>query len=335
MSFVAKGVKKVFKLQKKIRKKVMKVAKKVVKSKWFKIAVIVGLSIFTAGVASGLGFGAFTGVSSVGGFFGAVGTTMSAGWTSIVGGLSAMTGTTGAAATTATTANAGVSSGMGILSGTGTVATAPLMPGSVLGAALPMTGTGTAVAGTTIPMAGLVKDAAIDTGAKNWMSTAFGALTSDSIGGTMLRTGIASGINGYFRGKEREREEYYRENKTIWGGPAFGGSAEGMVFGDFQIDDTASSKERYESEEAQKSVALKQAQNPGLLGGPAQTPPQSGGQGMLEAPQGDQFGGGMLAEQAGAPPQAPTSQPPPAAPQTNAAVPPVAGNIRPEQLGVV
>ena len=329
MSFVAKGVKKVF-------KKVAKVAKKVVKSKWFKIAVIVGLSIFTAGVASGLGFGAFAGVSSVGGFFGAVGTTMSAGWTSIVGGLSAMSGTTATAATTATTANAGVSSGMGILSGTGNAlaAAAAPMPGSVIGAALPMAGTGTAVAGTTLPMAGLVKDAAIDTGSKNWLSTAFGALTSDSIGGTMLRTGIASGINGYFRGKEREREEYYRENKTIWGGPAFGGSAEGMKFGDFQIDDTASSKERYESEEAQKSVALRQAQNPGLLGGPEQAPPQSGGQGMLEAPQGDQFGGGLLAEQASAPPQAPTSQPPPAAPQTNAAVPPVAGNIRPEQLGV-
>lgn len=329
MSFVAKAVKKVF-------KKVAKVTKKVVKSKWFKIAVIVGLSIFTAGVASGLGFSAFAGVSSVGSFFGAVGTTMSAGWTSIVGGLTAMSGTTGAAATTATTANAGVSSGMGILSGTGSAAAAgaATMPGSVLGAALPMAGTGAAAAGTSAGMAGLVTDAAIDVGSKNFMSTAFGALTSPNVGGTMLRTGIASGINGYFRGKEREREEFYRENKTVWGGPAFGGSSDAMKFGDFSIDDTSSTKERYESEEAQKSVARRQAESPGLLSGPEQAPAQSGGQGMMAPPQGDQFGGGLLAQEAVAPPQAPTSQPPPAAPQTNAAVPPVAGNIRPEQLGV-
>ena len=56
MSFVKKGLKKVWGF---------------VKKHWLKI-VIVAAIVFTAGVAS-VGFAAFSGVSTVGGFFGAVG----------------------------------------------------------------------------------------------------------------------------------------------------------------------------------------------------------------------------------------------------------------------
>lgn len=106
MSFIKKAVKKVFKF-----------AKRLVKNKIFQIVAIIALSVFTAGIAAG-GFAAFSGVSSVSGFFTAVGQTMATGAASIakaVGlkGLSASLASKGGAAaikaglvTTAETASA-------------------------------------------------------------------------------------------------------------------------------------------------------------------------------------------------------------------------------------
>lgn len=75
MSFVKKAI-----------KKVVKTVKKIVRSKVFKWIVIAAAVFFTAGVAAG-GFAAFSGVSTVGGFFTAVGQTIATGASAIAGGL--------------------------------------------------------------------------------------------------------------------------------------------------------------------------------------------------------------------------------------------------------
>ena len=73
---------------KKALKKVWNVTKKVVKSKVFKYVAIAAAIFFTAGVAAGgWGFAAFEGVSSIGGFFTAVGQTMATGAAAMAGGL--------------------------------------------------------------------------------------------------------------------------------------------------------------------------------------------------------------------------------------------------------
>jgi hypothetical protein len=92
MSFIKKAVKKVFSVAKKVVKKVVKTVKRAVKSKWFKYALMAAAIVFTAGVAAG-GFAAFSGVSTVGGFFGAVGQTMATGWTAITGAFGATAAT--------------------------------------------------------------------------------------------------------------------------------------------------------------------------------------------------------------------------------------------------
>lgn len=200
MSFVKKAVKKVF-----------KVVKKVVKSKAFKIAAIVGLSLFTAGIAAG-GFAGFSaamsaasaaGASGLGSFFSAVGTTTALGWSSTIGALATGTSATMQAAAPVTGGGAvqelpGVSDALMAAGG------APSMPGSAI-----MT------PGTQQQ-------------SQNWIAKAFGPLLSPGIGGDMLRGGLMAGIGGYFRGKERERQEFYYENRTVYGNKAFGSDGETM-----------------------------------------------------------------------------------------------------------
>jgi hypothetical protein len=314
MSFVKKAVKKVF-------KKVVKVTKKVVKSKWFKIAAIVGLSLFTAGVAAG-GFAAFANVSTVGGFFGAVGTTMGTGWTALVGGLTGAAvpgaGAAGAAAGAAPAATGGIGvAGTGIGVNVANATAAGMMPGAVASGGLSMGTAGLAAGASTIV------PATTQAATQGWLGKAFAGILKPGIGGDMLRGGIMMGINGYFQAKEREREEYYRENRTVWGGKAFGGSADPTF-------DWLQPKRVYENKDQQKAAADQAAAivqgDPGLLA------PQTieAGPAPLGAPGG--MPGAVQEQPPGAAPQ--TAQPPPADPQ--AAPPPAQpqGRINPELLGV-
>jgi hypothetical protein len=320
MSFVGKAVKKVF-------KKVAKVTKKVVKSKWFKIAVIVGLSLFTAGVAAG-GFAAFSGVTTVGGFFSAVGTTMGTGWTALTAGL------TGAAVPGATAGSSVTAGGLipaaeaaAIESAVGAVGTG--MGGSALGSSavtgltavqsLPGVSASLAAAGAAPTLPGTALAAS-----GGWLSKVFGTLLKPTIGGSMMRSGLVMGINGYFRAKDREREEYYRENATVWGGKAFGGGSDPTI-------DWLKPKKVWASRDEKRSVAQQQAvadQSQGLLASPDTLAPAPVGPAPVEAAP-------VAPEVPQVAQQVPTSQPPPAdnQQQRDPAAPP--GRIKPELLGVV
>ena len=115
MSFIGKAVKKVFSISKKIWKGAAKIVKKAWDNKWVRAAVIVGLSVFTVGLAAG-GFAAFSAASAaagggIGGFFSAVGTTMATGFSTIgaafgVGAGAAPAGATAAATSAAPTLSA-------------------------------------------------------------------------------------------------------------------------------------------------------------------------------------------------------------------------------------
>lgn len=240
MSFVVKAVKKVF-------KKVKKFVKRVVKSKWFKIAAIVALSVFTAGIAAG-GFAAFSGVSSVGSFFSAVGSTMATGWSAIAGSVTGMfgggTAAGSAGATAAGVAEAGTigaaGTGIGVeaaaASGTGVFSAASQSAAlaSQAGAAGGMTAAnlaaGSAAAGGTVISGGtaVATNAAADAASQTFLQKVGGIFLDKGIGGTMARQGVMMGIQGYFDKKDAEKQEFYWRNRTIWGGPAFGGGTDAI-----------------------------------------------------------------------------------------------------------
>lgn len=221
MSFVKKAVKKVFKGVKKVVKKTVSFAKRVVKSDWFKIAAVVGLSLFTAGVASG-GFVASTG--GIGGFFSSVGATMSNGWTAITSTVTGMFGP-------------------GAASGTVAGGTQPLMTASIHGTGgLLGTGASTAAgaaassAGTFLsPLAsniaaGAATSGGLVAGAKGILGKFGNLLMDPGLGGTMMRQGIMSGMQSMAQQKQLDKQEDYFRSRTVWGGPAFGGDAEPMQF---------------------------------------------------------------------------------------------------------
>lgn len=235
MSFVAKAVKKVFKGIGKIVKKAASFVKRAVKSKWFKVAALVAVSIFTAGVGSGLGFAAFNGVNTIGGFFSAVGTTMSAGWTAIttsIGGMFAGGGASTAAAGTQPLMTAGLN-GTGGLLGTGAAAGTGA---ASMGASAASLGAVTATTANTtgVLMAGMGQVGAQV--AQKGLLAKFGSLLmSNSVGGSMMRQGIIGGFNYMSQKDAAEKAEGYYRNRTVWGGPAYGGSAENTIqFPDFE-----------------------------------------------------------------------------------------------------
>ena len=220
MSFIGKAVKKVF-----------KVAKKVVKSKWFKYALIAAAVVFTAGVAAG-GFAAFAGVSTVGGFMGAVGTTMATGWTAIAGGVASMFGAgggaaaAGSAATVGTTANTvgvlaageGALGGTaGLLAGGATAATEGALAAAGLGAT---SAASAAAAGAFIsPLASNV----VASGASKTIMAKIGSLLLDpGVGGTALRSGLMMGAQAYFDNEDKKLAEKYYRSRTVYGNAAFG-----------------------------------------------------------------------------------------------------------------
>lgn len=224
MSFVKKAVKKVFNVVKKVVKKTVSFTKRVVKSKWFKIAVIVAASVFTAGLASG-GFAAFSATGAfgaagggVGGFFAAVGSTMSTGWTAITSAVTGMFGV-GGAATAAPAA-----------------ASQPLMGWSATQGATGMLGTGiagsttgalaaTAASGFVAPLASNVAGAVASKG----ILAKFGSLLMDpGVGGSLMRQGIMMGIQSKAQADYADKMEGYYRSKTVWGNSAFDDNATPM-----------------------------------------------------------------------------------------------------------
>lgn len=135
------------------------------------------------------------------------------------------------------------------------------------------------------------------------------------------------GVQGYMRGKEMEQEAFYRDNKTVFGGPAFGGTDEPLELLAPFIDrappsPTAPAGQQQPDPFVTPEAALTQQGAPqGLL-----TPQQK--QGFADAQQAGAAAGptatDLLAQQQSAQPP-PTQQGGPA---------PFPGNIRPELLGV-
>lgn len=139
----------------------------------------------------------------------------------------------------------------------------------------------------------------------------------------MLRQGLAMGINGYMRSKEMDVERFYRNNRTVWGGAAFGGDSGGLDL----LKPVGAGAPGLKPMGQEGSVAQQQAQQLGVTPPPAlANKPQQGGL----------FG--MVPAQANRnqPPQYPTGpaqtmQPPPAT-QPPLGRPPQ--GFRPELLGV-
>jgi hypothetical protein len=347
MSFVAKAVKKVFKGVKKVVSKAVSFTKRLFKNKWFRIAVVIAATVFTAGIASAGGFAAFSGVNSIGGFMSAVGSTMSTGWSAIVGGLqsfgakvgSALSGGTSTAATTAASGANIAAGGQSMMLAANNAAS---LPGMVGGAAAGASGAAAAAAagsvGGTLGTAGLGSIGIVGSAAnltattaagggivKSFLSKAGNLLMDPGLAGTALRSGIMMGIGGYLRGKEAEKQEEYFRNRTVWGGPAFGGSSDpiGLLF-------PSSGEEAAAQQQAQQQMGAPTqfdpqayagqtnyaeiADQPQNVQGPVPTPEE---QGLL-------FAGAQEAPQ--------QVQPPPTQPRQQYQRP--MGGISPELLGV-
>lgn len=320
MSFVKKAIKKVFKVVKKVVKKSISFVKRVVKSDWFKIAAIVALSFFTAGLATG-GF-AMGSAGGLTGFFQGVGATISQGFTTITGALgkagSALKGMfTGAGASSGGTAAASsaASATMG-----GTAAVDAAVAGGVLGdVGIGAAGIGTsgiassaglaaaevgglAASGYGSAMAAALGTAGAGAGTaaatSGFLSTLGGALLDTGWKGTALRTGISYGIQGYFKQKQMDMEEGYYRNRIYWGNAAYGsdGKAIDMLQPHFKKASSAVGAQEQgllPFQQAQAAEAEQQAQvatfdqgGGGLLAG--EEAPQQGGMGvpgqMTQAP---------------------------------------------------
>jgi hypothetical protein len=245
MSFVKKAVKKVFKVVKKIKKKAWSFTKRVVKSDWFKIAAIIALSVFTAGIAAG-GFAAFSGVSTVGGFFSAVGTTMSTGFTAITGAIakagsamgSMFGGGSAAAGSTAATTAASTAAGTAATAGAAEAAVAGglLADAGVGVAGIGVSGvssgasmlaaaeaTGLAAAGYGSGMAAALGTAGAGAaGAGGGFLGTIGGMLTSSTGKYLMGNAVLGGIQSYYADKRAEVQEGYYRNRNIWGNAAYG-----------------------------------------------------------------------------------------------------------------
>ena len=230
MSFVGKAVKKVFKTAGKVVSKVGSVAKKVWGNKWGRLAIIIGLSVFTAGLASG-GFAAFGasmsaasagGASGIGAFFSAVGTTMATGYGAITASVGGLFGG-GAAAVPGGAGVFSAASQAGALAGTaGTTLAGSTVAAGVTSSAL-TGGVGSILGGSALAGGGAAAAGAAGGGLA---SSIISGLMSPTIGGTFARTAIIGGIGAYMQKKQYDEERGYKNNATVYGGKAFGGSAE-------------------------------------------------------------------------------------------------------------
>ena len=222
MSFVGKAIKKVF-----------KVVKKIVKSKWFKIALIVAACVFTAGIAAG-GFTMVAG-SGIGGFFSAVGTTMSAGISSIAGGLGfASTAGTGTAMVGTTANTVGV-----LAAGEGAAASLGGTAGLLAGGATSIAEAAGAAAGLgSIAAPALTGAAALTPLAANVVTTPAttsflgklgGLLVDKGAAGTAMRQGIMGGISMWSANNEAKQADKYKRSSYVWGNSAFDGDGTGLA----------------------------------------------------------------------------------------------------------
>lgn len=218
MSFVKKAI-----------KKVVKTVKKVVKSDIFKYVAIGAAIFFTAGVAAG-GFAAFSGVSSIGGFFTAVGQTIATGASAIAGGLG-MSGTSnwlagygGQAAASAGLAGApaltaGVTAAQAVtpyamtaskVAAGETIATGLAGAGNVAAAVTPTATQFAAMGGTQAGAGFLSKVGAV------MNKKVLGDLTLGKVAASMVTTGVTEAL----KGKDKEKEF---ANGFVGGGLARGG----------------------------------------------------------------------------------------------------------------
>jgi hypothetical protein len=230
MSSIKRGVKKVFRGVKKVVKKIGKPA------------LIIGASFLTAGLVAG-GFAAFSGVSTIGGFFGAVGNTIGVGFQATMGSLGLSGGVSGslAAATgvaPGTTLGTGaLAQGLGLSAGptAGTAAmeagAAALGPGpfsqqalveagttggSFLGMGKPLAAASSATSGGLSWLTGEAsRQTAQNTGLFGTLSGAFNGMSPAMQ--VMLGQGVATGLGNMAQAKELRRQERREDARGIFG----------------------------------------------------------------------------------------------------------------------
>lgn len=207
MSFVKKAI-----------KKVVKTVKKIVKSKIFKYVVIAAAIFFTAGVAAG-GFAAFSGVSSIGGFFTAVGQTIATGASAIAGGL----GFQGASSTLAGYGGAAAEAA-------GLTASSQILAPVVVNAMTVGTGAGQAA---TVAAA---QTAAGQAAGSGFLASVKGVLGKKVIGdatiGELASKGIMTAVTASLKSKGDEKEY---ANSFVAGGVARGGGSEAPAPIDYEF----------------------------------------------------------------------------------------------------
>lgn len=292
MSKIAKGVKKVFKGAKKFVKKIAK-------------PVLIGAAIFfTAGIAAG-GFAAFSGVSSLGGFFGAVGNTIGVGFQATMGSLGLSQGVSASMASasgvqagttlgTGTFAQAlGLSAGpnttaavkagmeatagqgAGVLSKNalieaGTQGSNVLGLGKTVGAGAGVTSKSLAALGGPTATGGA---GAGSGGLLSTLGGAFKGMASTNTGQLMLAQGIMGGIQSY-----AQSEEAKKDRKRFMKSGVFGvarGEKYGQAFGPADIEQAAASipgtaaydRSQQQPQQGQTANATQPTQSPTPSGG--------------------------------------------------------------------
>lgn len=203
MSFIAKAVKKVF-------RKVRNFVRRAWDNKWVRAALLIGATIFTAGLAAG-GW-AYTAGSGLSGFFSSVGQTFAAGWQSITSGVTKFFGGKGA--------STGVNIGQTSAEAIGDKAFGTLVDGAK--------GAADGLFGQTIQGAGsnVLSGTLVDQGKEGFLKKTLGWLFGDTKGAAFVRSSLSTGIQSYWQRKDVERAWERDDNRTIAGGPAWGGRAE-------------------------------------------------------------------------------------------------------------
>jgi hypothetical protein len=200
MSFIAKAVKKVF-------RKVKKFVKRAWDNKWVRTALLVGATVFTAGLAAG-GWAFQTG-TGITGFFSSVGKTFAAGWNSITTGVKSFFGQ-GAG-------SAGSTIGQTSAEAVGDKAFGTLIDGAK--------GAAEGVFGETIRGAAAqeaLSGTLVQQGKDGFLKKTMGWLFGDTKGAAFARSASSPGIRGYWQREDVEWERNRRDQRTIAGGRAFG-----------------------------------------------------------------------------------------------------------------
>jgi len=298
MSFVKRAVKKVFKVTKRALKKTGSFLKRAWDNPWVRTAIIVAASLFVGGFVSGGGWSGFTqsiaaNGGGVSGFFTATGQTIASGFNGLVNGVkqlgSSMFGTgTGPGSAAGGYAAGGMTNAGNISAAFGAEAPAAaaqaaaggssLLSGAAATAATSAASSGVSQAlaqqmlGATNPYAGLTSlyQAAPSAAPTGFFGKLGNLLVDPGWGGTFLRQGIAQGVMSYYAQEDQERQEWYWKNRTVWGGPAFGGSSESSI--KMPTPHVMSAEEMYAQQQQQNS----QSQAMAMQGAEQQVPAMQG-----------------------------------------------------------